>query len=45
MSDDHALGVDMHPPLGSLEPTPPADGQDFLDRLLSEEVMAKALGR
>jgi len=24
----------MHPPLGSLEPTPPADGQDFLDRLL-----------
>jgi hypothetical protein len=34
MSDDHALGVDMHPPLGSLEPTPPADGQDLLDRLL-----------
>jgi hypothetical protein len=24
----------MHPPLGSLEPTPPADGQDLLDRLL-----------
>jgi hypothetical protein len=34
MSDDHALGVDMHPPLGSLEPTPPADGQDLLNRLL-----------
>ena len=34
MSDDHALGVDMHPPLGSLEPTPPADGQDLLDRFL-----------
>jgi hypothetical protein len=24
----------MHPPLGSLEPTPPADGQDLLNRLL-----------
>jgi hypothetical protein len=34
MSDDSALGADMHPPLGPLESTPPADDQDFLDRLL-----------
>jgi hypothetical protein len=34
MSDDSALGADMHPPLGPLEPTPPADDQDLLDRLL-----------
>jgi hypothetical protein len=33
MSDEDALGADMHPLLGPLEPTPPAD-QDLLDRLL-----------
>ena len=34
MSDDDALGPDMHPLLGFLEPTPPAAGQDTLERLL-----------
>jgi hypothetical protein len=34
MSDDDALGADMHPLLGFLEPTPPIAGQDLLERLL-----------
>jgi hypothetical protein len=34
MTEDSALGPDMHPPLGPLEPTRPADDQDLLDRLL-----------
>jgi len=34
MSDDDALGVDMHRPLGFLEPAPPAADQDLLERLL-----------
>jgi len=34
MSDDDALGPDMHPLLGFLESTPPAAGQDLLERLL-----------
>ena len=34
MSDDDALEPDMHPLLGFLEPTPPAAGQDTLERLL-----------
>jgi len=38
MSDDHALEPDMYPPLGSLEPTPPADDQDLLERLLDSRL-------
>jgi hypothetical protein len=38
MSDDGALGVDMHPLLGSLEAAPPADDQDLLERLLGGRV-------
>jgi hypothetical protein len=38
MTDDDALGPDMHPPLGPLEPTPPADDQDLLDRLLDSRL-------
>jgi hypothetical protein len=34
MSDDDALGPDMHPLLGFLESAPPVAGQDPLDRLL-----------
>jgi hypothetical protein len=34
MSDDGALGLDMHPLLGSLEAAPPAADQDALERLL-----------
>ena len=34
MSDDDALGADMHPPLGFLEAALPAADQDLLDRLL-----------
>jgi hypothetical protein len=34
MSDDGALGVDMHRPLGFPKAAPPADDQDLLDRLL-----------
>jgi hypothetical protein len=34
MTDDSALGPDMHRPLGPLEPTRPADDQDLLDRLV-----------
>ena len=34
MSDDGALGADMHPLLGSLEAGPPAADQDTLERLL-----------
>ena len=33
MSDDGAVEADMHPPLGPLEPTPPAADQDLLNRL------------
>jgi hypothetical protein len=38
MSDDHALEPDMYPLLGSLEPTPPADDQDLLERLLDSRL-------
>ena len=38
MSDDGALEADMHPPLGPLEPTPPAADQDLLDRLLNSRL-------
>jgi hypothetical protein len=38
MTDDRALEPDMHPPLGSLEPTPPAVEQDLLDRLLDSRL-------
>jgi hypothetical protein len=34
MSDDHALGADMHPLPGFLEPAPPVADQDLLERLL-----------
>jgi hypothetical protein len=34
MSDDDALGADMHRVLGFLEPAPPATDQDLLERLL-----------
>jgi hypothetical protein len=34
MSDDGALGIDMHRPLGFPKAAPPADDQDLLDRLL-----------
>jgi hypothetical protein len=34
MSDDHALGADMHPLHGFLEPAPPVADQDLLERLL-----------
>src|SRR5215207_1483119 len=34
MSDDGALGLEMHPLLGSLEAAPPAADQDALERLL-----------
>jgi hypothetical protein len=34
MSDDGALGADMHRLLGFLEPTPPVADQDVLERLL-----------
>jgi hypothetical protein len=34
MSDDDALGADMHPPLGFLEAAPPAADQNILERLL-----------
>jgi hypothetical protein len=34
VSDENALGPDMHPLLGFLQPTPPADDQDTLERLL-----------
>ena len=34
MSDDDALGPDMHPLLGFLESTPPVASQDILDQLL-----------
>jgi hypothetical protein len=34
MSDDGALGIDMHRPLGFPKAVPPADDQDLLDRLL-----------
>jgi hypothetical protein len=34
MSDEDALGPDMHPLLGFLEATPPAADQDMLERLL-----------
>jgi hypothetical protein len=34
MTGDDALEPDMHRPLGPLAPTPPADDQDLLDRLL-----------
>jgi len=34
MSDGDALGPDMHQLLGLLQPTPPADDQDTLERLL-----------
>jgi hypothetical protein len=34
MSDDGALGLDMHPLLGFLEPAPPVADQDTLERLL-----------
>jgi hypothetical protein len=38
MNDDDALEPDMHPPLGPLEPTPPADDQDLLERLLDSRL-------
>jgi hypothetical protein len=38
MSDDGAVEADMHPPLGPLEPTPPAADQDLLDRLLNSRL-------
>jgi hypothetical protein len=38
MSDDDALEPDMHPPLGPLEPTPLADDQDLLERLLDSRL-------
>jgi hypothetical protein len=38
MSDDGALEPDMHPLLGPLEPTPPADDQDLLERLLERRL-------
>jgi hypothetical protein len=34
MSDDGALGIDMHRPLGFPKAAPPAEDQDLLDRLL-----------
>jgi hypothetical protein len=34
MSDKDAFELDMHPPLGPLEPTPAGEDQDLLDRLL-----------
>ena len=34
MSDDDALGADMHPLLGFLEAAPSAADQDILERLL-----------
>ena len=34
MSDEDALGADMHPLLGSLAAGPPAADQDTLERLL-----------
>ena len=34
MSDDDALGADMHPLLGFLEAVPPVADQDTLERLL-----------
>jgi hypothetical protein len=34
MSNDGALGIDMHRPLGFPKAAPPADDQDLLDRLL-----------
>jgi hypothetical protein len=34
MSDDDALGADMHPLLGSLQAAPPVADQDTLERLL-----------
>ena len=37
MSDDDALGADMHPLLGPLEPTP-IDDQDLLERLLDSRL-------
>jgi hypothetical protein len=38
MTDDDALGADMHPLLGSLEPTPPVADQDLLERLLDGQL-------
>ena len=38
MSDDDALGPDMHPLLGFLESTSPAAGQDTLERLLNGQL-------
>jgi hypothetical protein len=38
MNDHDALEPDMHPPLGPLEPTPPADDQDLLERLLDSRL-------
>ena len=34
MSGDHALGADMHPLFGFLEPAPPLADRDLLERLL-----------
>ena len=34
MSDDDALGADMHPLLGSRQAAPPVADQDTLERLL-----------
>jgi hypothetical protein len=38
MTDDDALGADMHPLLGSLEPTPPVTDQELLERLLDGQL-------
>jgi hypothetical protein len=38
MSDDGALDTDMRPLLGPLEPTPPADDQEILERLLERRL-------
>jgi hypothetical protein len=40
MSDDDALGPDMHPLLGFLESTPPVASQDILDQLLERRLDA-----
>jgi hypothetical protein len=40
MSDDDALGPDMHPLLGFLESAPPVASQDILDQLLERRLDA-----
>jgi hypothetical protein len=42
MSDDDALGADMHPLLGFLEAGPPVADQDVLDRLLDGRLDAES---